>query len=674
MRITKILHHNLPHLANLLSSKLDESQQDLFFQDLLILQYRSLLLSQLCDQKEQYTKKELLGEFSSKKTWQKSKIWNNENLSLLGKTIPLPTLPLSELFPQSLPPNYANFTQEFHQAHERILADNLVLDSKGSWQLQSSMQNARKQTGSFYTPLKLVKTIIDQLLETVDLRLKNLPPPEQESYLLSLRFCDPSCGTGNFLGYLRDTLGERLFQIREQKTPLETCLRDILENCIYGADINWLSVELCRLGLWWKNQDSKLSDNFSVGDALLGWIDPTHSFYWKKSFPKIFQAGGFDFILGNPPYVDSETMKKQSLQLRKQYHKGFQSTKGNWDLYIPFSELGLRLLKPNGIVALLTPKNIIGSDYAKAIQKIWLTHQLLWIQDFSNQDWFEDAKISVTVVACQNTAVDSSKEMLFLRYLPQRIDEIKTKIATLQKLPAGYISFPLHAENPEQINWLSLPQLASIATCSDGASTKEAYEIRELLYEGKPKDRDDPQKIKLLNTGTIDPFERLWGKKLCRYLGFRGLHPTIDSQKLKESHPKRWNQAMQKKLIVAGLSAQIEAVLAPPSYLCGKTTTQIIPKDPTSICPDALVCYLNSKPIFSFYKAIFAMRGFSSRSFLIGPRQIEQLPIPPVEYFTSWSASQKISSKNQLSYWGKHPEQLNQDQLSSFILDLLRSN
>ena len=131
---------------------------------------------------------------------------------------------------------------------------------------------------------------------------------------------------------------------------------------------------------------------------------------------------------------------------------------------------------------------------------------------------------------------------------------------------------------------------------------------------------------------------------------------------------------MQSKIIIAGLSSKFEAVIAPPSYLCGKTTTQILSMIPESICLDALVCYLNLEPIFSFYKAIFSMRGFSPNSFSIGPRQIEQIPIPAKKYFKTWSPIQEITPYNQLSYWGKHYSELDPSQVNSFILALLGSN
>lgn len=674
MHIIQILHHNLPHLANLLFPRPEEQKKKALFQDILLLQYRGLLLSQLWEQEAPWSLNELLGKFSAPKPWQEAPLWKNEQFSFLTKTIPVSSYTIEELFPCSLASNYPNFISELHQAHERILGENLRLSSEKKWQLQSSLKSERKNTGAFYTPEKLIKIIIDQLLEPVDQRLKALPHREQEKELLSLRFCDPSCGTGNFLIYLQQTLGERLFHIREEKIPLSSCLSDVSRSCIYGTDISWLSIELCRFGLWWNIQTSPLSNNLATGDALLGWINPSSGLNWRQSFPAVFKQGGFDFVVGNPPYVDSETMKKYDPELRRQYQKGFLSTKGNWDLYIPFSELGLRLLKSGGIVALLTPKNILGSDYAKALQKIWLDHQLLWVQDFSHQDWFVDAKVSVVVVACQHTKFSATQNVSFSQYLPTSIKQIHAQTQLLQQLPSGYISFPLNTENPERLAWLSLPRLATIATCSDGASTKEAYEIRALVYQGSPKDKNDLSKIKLINTGTIDPFKKLWGEKECRYLKFRGLYPVINSAHLKQSHPRRWKQAMSAKLIVAGLSSQIEAVLAPPSYLCGKTATQIIPKEALSFCLNALACYLNSSIIFSFYKAIFAMRGFSPRSLLIGPRQIEQLPIPDRKYFTQWSAGEDITAQNQLSYWGQHPSMQDPLSVQVFILDILRSD
>ena len=675
MKLSSLLQHNIPHLANLLAPKANEFDHNALFQDILLLQYRAILLSQVWTESSAWTSKNLYQVFPTKKPWQNSELWNNERFLLLGAALPFPKYSISELFPKNLQPNHSDFILDWHQNHERILGTELSCDDSGYWQLQSSMQSTRKKTGSFYTPVELVQIIIEQLLLDVDLRLSTLPIAQQEAYLLSLRCCDPSCGTGNFLLHLTQILAGRLQKIRMQcgqDTRFNDCLKTISHHCIFGTDLNWLSVGLCRLGLWWQCQDSELSSNFRIGDALLGWIDTKNAFSWKKEFPEIFQSGGFDIVLGNPPYVDSKTMKKQDPALRTRYQKGFNSTKGNWDLYIPFSELGLLLLKPDGIVAFLTPKNILGADYAKALQAIWLEQQILWIQDFSAQDWFEDAKVSVVAIACKKQTAIQNQAIQCLRYRPDSIQTISTTTQELLRLPPGYISFPFSAQNREQIHWLKHPALLTIATCSDGSSTTEAYQIRELVEEGSEKDRRDPEKIKLLITGTIDPFERLWGRKKCRYLGYQGFYPVIQSAVFKKKHPRRWTQAMTPKLVIAGLAAKIEAVVAPPPFLCGKTTIQVIPQE--GICLDALTCYLNSATIFSFYKAIFAMRGFSPRSFLIGPRQLERLPIPAKEYFTQWNIKEPITAQKQLSYWGQHPEKIHSEKLAVFILALLSVN
>lgn len=173
---------------------------------------------------------------------------------------------------------------------------------------------------------------------------------------------DPACGSGAFLNEVFDFLFQEgqvingmLEMLYGGQINLFRWDTHILSRNIFGVDINRESVEITKLSLWLKtaNRNEKLSyldDNVRAGNSLIKDQDVAGelAFDWKIAFPNIMAAGGFDVVLGNPPYVDSEAMTKVWSQERDYIAKHFRYTKGNWDLYVAFLELGCDLITPDG--------------------------------------------------------------------------------------------------------------------------------------------------------------------------------------------------------------------------------------------------------------------------------------------------------------------------------------
>ena len=114
------------------------------------------------------------------------------------------------------------------------------------------------------------------------------------------------------------------------------------------------------------------------------------------------------------------------------------------------------------------------------------------------------------------------------------------------------------------------------------------------------------------------------------YLGFKDHYPVIEAQIFQKKYPRRYAQAMNENIVVAGMSKTLEAAVAPKGVLCGKSAVLIQPNP--GICPYALTVLLNSMGFGNLYRGLFAMRGMSGTSLNIGPRQIEQLPVPESQY------------------------------------------
>jgi len=136
--------------------------------------------------------------------------------------------------------------------------------------------------------------------------------------------------------------------------------KDILENNLYGVDINAEAVEIAKLSLWLRTVESgrklnKLADKIKVGNSLIddkSIVD--NAFVWEEEFAEefaeVFENGGFDCVIGNPPYVRSELIQPIIPFLQKKY-KVFHSA---GDLFGYFYELGIYLLNEKGIFGFIS--------------------------------------------------------------------------------------------------------------------------------------------------------------------------------------------------------------------------------------------------------------------------------------------------------------------------------
>ena len=144
----------------------------------------------------------------------------------------------------------------------------------------SAAGNARKTSGSYYTPDSLVQELIKSALDPVIAQKIADHPANPIEALLSLSVCDPSCGSGHFLLAAARRLAEKLAELRAVDgavTPDEYrhALRDVASRCLYGVDINPMAVELCRVALWLETIDPGkplgfLNHHIRTGNSLLG--------------------------------------------------------------------------------------------------------------------------------------------------------------------------------------------------------------------------------------------------------------------------------------------------------------------------------------------------------------------------------------------------------------------
>src|SRR6185436_4760963 len=173
-----------------------------------------------------------------------------------------------------------------------------------------------RSLGVVYTPPEVTEPMTRTALEPL-LRGRSVDD------ILALRVCDPAIGEGAFLLAAIHVIGEHL--VRAGLTDDDA--RAGAKRCVFGVDVDPRAVEAARAEL------GAGADQLQVADALA--VD------WERAFPEVFARGGFDAVLGNPPYVRQEHLGSHKPRLRQ-----FASYDGAADLYVYFVELAHRLARP----------------------------------------------------------------------------------------------------------------------------------------------------------------------------------------------------------------------------------------------------------------------------------------------------------------------------------------
>ena len=183
--------------------------------------------------------------------------------------------------------NYAALdVEELGSVYESLLDFTPQISIKqGIYQFDLVTGSDRKTTGSYYTPSELVAQLIKSALEPViEERLKGLEEIEAKQHaLLSLKICDPACGSGHFLLAAARRVGKELARVRTGEIqpspePLRQAIRDVIQHCIYGVDLNPLAVDLCKVALWIEGFCKGMPLNFldhriKCGNSLVGVMD-----------------------------------------------------------------------------------------------------------------------------------------------------------------------------------------------------------------------------------------------------------------------------------------------------------------------------------------------------------------------------------------------------------------
>ena len=266
-------------------------------------------------------------------------------------------------------------------------------------------EEIKKSKGIYYTPKFIVDYILNKTLKEHDI-LSNPCP----------KILDISCGCGNFLLEAYDILYE-MFEYYRHELKIENIHKHIIENCIYGVDIDKNAVDILNNSLRNKDIDSKiLKSNIYCFDSL-------NKNNLGQDVINLFWENKFDYIIGNPPYIGHKSLGKEYKNfLLKEYSEVYRDKS---DIYYCFYKRVIDLLSEDGIVSIITPRYFLESISGKHLRNYILNNSYInEIIDFNGCYIFKNISIASCIITqskkCITSIIDIHKlknSKLKLNYL-----------------------------------------------------------------------------------------------------------------------------------------------------------------------------------------------------------------------------------------------------------------
>ncbi len=459
---------------------------------------------------------------------------SNRMLGGVGLGAKLPGGPLRRLLEDPL--WHEAGSEVLGECHEELLSLQ-VRAQGGELRWLPGARRARKHQGSYYTRPGLRDALLDGALEPL---LPGTPMPS---------VCDPSCGAGNLLAEAARRIARRAGVAPGR----------VIERCLYGVDIDPIAVELCRLVLWLEGGflgcwPAVLEASVRQGDSLL--------LPWVEVFPGVMARGGFDCIVGNPPFVNSiEGPASRSKAERRRRAPEFGGTA---DLAYLLLGASLRLVRPEGCVGMIQPRALLSAGPARSFRReVPGGFRLVELRLLESAALFPGASVHV----CQVFFARREGRGCSVRFEGPRGEglfhgELRGDNWWSEALRIG--GYARELEDGQEL--VALGERFQVGA---SMTAKDAYEAAAAVV-----DQEHGDEPRLLTTGLIDPGRSLWGQVECRFLGRRLRFPRLPGgSHLSGSLARRIARSRRPKILVAGLSRVVECYLDLRGEYVGSVST-----------------------------------------------------------------------------------------------------
>lgn len=322
-------------------------------------------------------------------------------------------------------------------AYEQFLGKRIRMDSGHRARIEEKPE-VRKAGGVYYTPQYIVDYIVQH---TVGELVKGKAPKE----VAELRIVDPACGSGSFLlGAFQFLLDWHRNYYSAQAKPNRGKKDDVLRpdgqlttgekkrillNNIYGVDLDANAVEVTKLSLLLKCMEGEteasikqqlgmfhdrvlptLDENIKCGNSLIDTdgfdlfpddeVRRVRPFNWPKAFPPVFKNGGFDAVIGNPPYVRSQFLDEVS---KSYFAEHYPPVRYQPDTFALFMVRGIDLLNDGGRLGFIIPNGILTNTYYASLRKHMLTSTAMQVVVDLKDGVFESASVDTSIFILRRT-------------------------------------------------------------------------------------------------------------------------------------------------------------------------------------------------------------------------------------------------------------------------------
>ncbi len=502
--------------------------------------------------------------------------------------------------------------------------------------------------------------------------------------LAGIRVCDPAVGSGAFpVGMMNEIIGVRnaltpYIGENGARSPYHF-KRQAIQNCLYGVDIDPSAVEIAKLRLWLSlvvdeeeretiqplpNLDYKIVQGNSLlsvkrdilNNDLFGELEELKPLYFNETsaekkqqykkqiddliskitnghkdfdfevyFSEVFhEKKGFDVVIANPPYVNSRDMSNgEQAHLRKRIRETFIWTRGSWDMYIAFFEIGFRLMNNNSVLTFITPDKWLSRPFGKEFRTATIGKISILMK--AGRRVFEDASVD-SIVSLFSSGDKTNVEILEFENGKFQLMRTVAKISlstpfTFDYLFSSSLNFIRKLERFKAT-------LSDIATCQNACATNDAYQLRPLIKELQGSALDS-ENLKVVNTGTIGKYYSKWGTRRMTYLRNSYKQPVVSKTRFLEIFQNSLysRRSLQPKLIIKGLNLLDVCLDQDGSTIPGIPTLVVVNQDITEL--KFLLGLLNSNLPILYIKERYPASSYN-QGITFTPDMINNLPVPDI--------------------------------------------
>ncbi|HEX8776133.1 MAG TPA: Eco57I restriction-modification methylase domain-containing protein [Pyrinomonadaceae bacterium] len=406
------------------------------------------------------------------------------------------------------------------------------------------------------------------------------------------------------------TVRERYFtarttQTKEQSRREDERLREEI-GALLEAEGNFPHETTAKL-IAWNPYDQNASADFFDPEWMFGVLD------------------GFNVVLGNPPYIDSEAMVNIGLQeLREYIVRNYTATRGNWDIYIAFIERGFNLLSRPGGLMFITPDKWLSKPFGEEVRRMYLNNIKSIL--IAGRDVFESANVDSIITLFLKSYSETlqvykaEKESIFLLN-ENRKDIIKPPYA-LDFLFSQNLPLLLKIES-------NSGKFSEFLVCENACATSDAYKLKPFILDHQNAGLRNGAYFKVVNTGTIGRFVSRWGMRPMTYLGDKYLYPTVPKADFQQAFKNSYySKSAKPKIMIKGLTLLDACIDLAGEVIPGKSTLVIADSDPGKL--KVASGLINSKLYFFYISEKYSASSYN-KGITFTKDMINNVPIPRLD-------------------------------------------